>query len=69
MKFTGPDNQIIWDTERGRALCRFQGGALETDDERTISILKSLGYESEGEPEAEETEPEKTPKRGRPKKE
>lgn len=76
MKFIGPDNQIVWDGERGKALCQFKGGVLETDNERTISMLTSLGYESEGEPEKEveasaeqqEVEPEK-PKRGRPKKE
>lgn len=76
MKFIGPDNQIVWDGERGKALCRFKEGALETDDERTISMLQSLGYESEGEPkkkaesseEQQESEPEKS-KRGRPKKE
>lgn len=76
MKFIGPDNQIVWDGERGKALCRFKEGALETDEERTILILTSLGYEYEGEwiQEAEvevdqqESEPEK-PKRGRPKKE
>lgn len=84
MRFFGPDNQIVWDGERGKALCRFEGGVLETDDERTISLLTSLGYESEGQPEPENTEtasgrevpepepepePGKATKRGRPKKE
>ena len=66
MKFFGK-NEIIWDKENSQALCRFENGELETTDKRTISILKELGYRSdgngetvEGDTEGQETEEKQT---------
>ena len=42
MKFYG--NGIVWDKEKNRALCQFEKGELETEDERIISILEALNY-------------------------
>ncbi len=39
---------IVWDKERDRPLCQFNGGELETDDERVINILVERGYEHDG---------------------
>ena len=47
MKFYGLGRQIVWDKENDKALCQFKDGELETEDERTISILQGLGYRSD----------------------
>jgi len=51
MKFYG--NGSVWDKERNKALCRFQDGEYETDDERTVNLLIKGGYKHDG----RETEP------------
>lgn len=48
MKFTGQGNQIVWDAQKGRELCRFTKGEFETEDPRTCKILIGLGYSYEG---------------------
>ena len=43
-KFKG--NGIVWDKDKNSVLCRFGAcGTYSTDDDRIITILKSLGYE------------------------
>lgn len=46
MVFKG--NGVVWDAEKGRALCRFENGVLETNDSRVIDKLIDLGYETGG---------------------
>jgi len=46
MKFKG--NGLVWDKERNKPLCKFINGEFETDDMRTIEVLASLNYESDG---------------------
>lgn len=60
MKYKG--HGIVWDAEKCRPLCEFsKSGEFETEDERTIGILDSLGFEKD--------EPEKVePKKEEPKK-
>ncbi|PEO19842.1 Rho termination factor N-terminal domain-containing protein [Bacillus wiedmannii] len=43
MKFYG--HGIVWDKENNTALCTFVDGEFETSDERTVNLLKNLGYE------------------------
>lgn len=45
MKFYG--NGTVWDKDNNRALCRFVNGEFETDNERTATLLHTLGYRSE----------------------
>jgi hypothetical protein len=40
MVFKG--NGIVWDKERNKALCEFKNGVFETEDERTIKLLKEI---------------------------
>ncbi|WFA10337.1 Rho termination factor N-terminal domain-containing protein [Tissierella sp. Yu-01] len=40
---------IIWDAENNCILSKFKNGKFETKDRRTISILKGLDLELEGE--------------------
>jgi len=40
-------NGHVWDKDRNSMLCNFKGGELDTDNDRTIKILQSLGYKSE----------------------
>ena len=43
MKFYGMGS--VWDAENNKCLCRFnKHGEFETEDERTINILISLGF-------------------------
>jgi hypothetical protein len=42
MKFKG--HGIVWDGENNRPLCAFEKGELETEDKRTVEILKVRGY-------------------------
>ena len=46
MVFKG--NGVVWDAEKGKALCRFEHGVLETNDSRVIDKLLELGYETGG---------------------
>lgn len=45
MKFFGIG--VVWDKENNKALCSFENGELETNDERTIEKLSGLGYKSD----------------------
>lgn len=47
MRFYG--RGVAWDGERNKALAGFVGGVYETDDPRTIRILKERGYQHEEE--------------------
>ena len=47
MKFKG--NGIVWDADNDRVLCKFMGGELETEDVKTIKVLKDGGYAFEEE--------------------
>ena len=37
---------VVWDPENKRSLAEFVGGKFTTKDERTIKILRGLGYRS-----------------------
>jgi hypothetical protein len=37
---------VVWDAENKRSLAEFVGGKFTTSDERTIKILRGLGYRS-----------------------
>ena len=39
---------IVWDAQKGRALCRFKNHECETDDPYICKKLIDLGYEHEG---------------------
>jgi hypothetical protein len=58
MKFFAKANQneIVWDSKNNKELCRFTNGVIETIAKNKIKVLKSLGYEFEGEEPAEEPE-------------
>ncbi len=60
MKFTTglKCNTIVWDKENNTRLCRFVGGVFETDDKRTIDLLKKAGYRSDESGQAEQGNPE-----------
>ena len=45
MKFYG--RGVVWDKENDKQLCEFVNGEFETDNERTATILHTLGYRSE----------------------
>lgn len=45
MKFYGQG--VVWDKENDKQLCQFVSGEFETDNERTATILHTLGYRSE----------------------
>ena len=45
MRFHGKG--VVWDKENHKPLCRFVDGIFETDDERTIQLLKEAGYHGE----------------------
>lgn len=45
MKFYG--NDLIWDKENNKPLCKFKDGVYDAKDNREIEILYSLGYEHE----------------------
>jgi len=47
MKFYGNGNEIIWDKENNKALCKFFNGNLETDDENVINYLISKNFKHE----------------------
>ncbi|HEY3374658.1 MAG TPA: hypothetical protein VGK02_06310 [Candidatus Aquicultor sp.] len=38
-------SQCVWDKEKGAMLCKFENGIYRSEDERTIAILTSLGYD------------------------
>ncbi len=42
--------EIVWDAANNRVLCTFADGVYETDDERTIGLLKKLGYKHDEPP-------------------
>ena len=41
-------NVIVWDSEQDKALCRFKGGAFETQDKTLAKKLIAAGYKMEG---------------------
>ncbi|OAH53892.1 hypothetical protein AWH48_11530 [Domibacillus aminovorans] len=43
MKFYG--HGIVWDKDNDKALCTFENGEYETDDQRTIDLLTEAGVE------------------------
>ena len=45
MKFYGQG--VVWDKENDKHLCQFVNGEFETDNERTATLLHTLGYRSE----------------------
>ena len=68
MKFYGK-NEIVWDKENDKELCRFINGEIETSDLRVIKCLKGLNYRSDdngeteqGNTEGQETQTEQTKK-------
>jgi len=42
MRFEG--HGVVWDPKANKALCRFEGGFIETTDKRIIDGLKKAGY-------------------------
>lgn len=34
----------IWDAKKGKVLCNFTNGKLETDDDAVVKTLKALGH-------------------------
>ena len=42
MRFEG--HGVVWDPKVNKALCRFEGGFIETTDKRIIDGLKKAGY-------------------------
>ena len=46
-------NGIVWDAEKGKVLCKFEKGELETEDTRIIKILTEMKYENDGVEEVE----------------
>jgi len=43
-RFYAENDKVIWDGKNNKALCRFKDGELETTDERTADILKSMRF-------------------------
>ena len=42
-------NDVVWDADLNKELCKFNNGEFETNDYRLASILVKLGYEHDTE--------------------
>jgi len=47
MKFYGNGNEIIWDKENNKALCKFFNGIFETENIDIINYLISKNFKHE----------------------
>lgn len=47
---------IVWDASKNCPLCKFEKGIYETEDTSIAEKLKSMGYQVEGEAQAEDKE-------------
>jgi hypothetical protein len=56
------ENEIIWDKEENKILCKFEDGKCNVRDNRVKEILKSLGYKNDGTEEEEIIEVKKAKK-------
>jgi hypothetical protein len=56
MKFYAEYDDLIWDKENAKPLCKFKDGVYDAKDNREIEILHGLGYKHD-EPEQVEVKP------------
>ncbi len=47
MLFLSNKNEIVWDKDNDKALCKFQNGKYEAKNSREIELLKKMGYKSD----------------------
>lgn len=56
MKFYAEYDDLIWDKENAKPLCKFKDGVYDAKDNREIEILHALKYKHD-EPEQVEVKP------------
>ena len=67
VKFYGNNSEWVFDSNRGRLLCKFSNGELTTTDKYVIERLKELGYKCEEEVKSQPTTETKPSAKAKPK--